>query len=277
VIPRTPLLKNMILEWFPTKECPHCGVDDFGLWDLFKLTIGDSGSIKCRNCGGSVRLSGWNKLLTLLATALLPVLGLVLVLLSPWVPEWVIIILIIAWVPLPTMLFAKPAAAEILKADIPPFTVDPRNDKSIVISGWTEDELRKALDDFIEDGSSDSPPKVDVQKRLENLYLLTFPEDIRPSEFVAMVNYLNYPIDLSPAGRAITVAGRATLNSDFEGIPQSLIGKKAVLYVPENDEDYDVVYLRAETGTILENSFNRETWRQVKEPRMGDGVKRLSF
>jgi|GEM_PF-1105031 len=265
----------MIWEWFPTKECPHCGVDDFGLWDLFKLTIGDSGSIECRNCGGLVLLSGWNKFLTLLTTALLPVLGLVL--LSPWVPEWIIIVLIIAWLPLPTMLFAKPAAAEIPKADLPPFTADPHNDKAITVSGWTEDELRKALDDFIEDSLSASPPKIDMHKRLENLYLLTFPEDIRPSEFIAMVNYLNYPIDLSPAGRTITVAGNATLNSDFGGIPQSLIGKKAVLYVPDNDEDYDVVYLCAETGTILETSFNRETWRQVTEPRMGSEVKRLSL
>jgi len=255
------------------KECPHCGVDDFGLWDLFKLTIGDS--IECGNCGGSVRLSGWNKFLTLLTTALLPVLGLVL--LSPWVAEWIIIVLIIAWLPLPTMLFAKPAAAEIPKAALPPFTPDPRNDKAIMVNGWNDDELRKALDDFSDEDGSGLPPKIDIHKRFENFYLLTFPEDIRASDFVALVNYLNYPIDLSPEGRTITVAGKVTLNSDFEGIPQSLIGKKAVLYVPDNDEDYDVVYLRAETGTILETSFNRETWRQVTEPRMGSEVKRLSL
>jgi hypothetical protein len=270
-----PSAQNMIWEWFPTKLCPHCGVDDFGLWDLFKLTIGDSGSSECRNCGGLSRLSGWNRFLTLLTTALLPILGLAL--LSPWVPEWIVIVLIIAWVPLPTMLLAKPVAAEFPKANLPPFTADPHNDKAITVSGWTEDELRMALDDFIEEDASGSPPKIVMHKRFENLYHLTFPEDIRASDFIALVNYLNYPIDLSVAGRTITVVGKTTLNSDFAQAPGSLMGKKAILYVPDNDEDYDVVYLQAETGTILETSLSRETWHQVNEPRMGNEVKRLSL
>ena len=258
------------------KECPHCGVDDFGLWDLFKLTLDYSTPSECRNCGGLVRNSGWSQFLTLLTTALLLVLGFVL--LSPFVPEWIAISLLIALIPLPTMLFAKPVEAQVPKDDLPPFAPDPHNDKTIMVSGWNEEELRKALDDFIEEDTSGSPPKIDMHKRFESLYRLTFPEDIPASDFVALVNYFNYPIDLSLAGRTITVAGKATLNSAFEGISESLMGKKAIFYVPENDEDYDVVYMRTEAGDVFAKSFNQEGgWRRVDDSRLPGEVKALTL
>lgn len=258
------------------KECPHCGVDDFGLWDLFKLTLNYSTPSECRNCGGLVCNSGSSEFLTLLTTALLLVLGFVL--LSPFVPEWIAISLLIALIPLPTMLFAKPVEAPVPKADLESLDPDPHNDKEIIVSGWNEEDLSTALDDFIGQGASGSPPKIGMQKRFENLYSLTFPEDIAASGFVALVNYLNYPIDLSLAGRTITVAGKATLNAAFAGMPGSLMGKTAIFYVPENDEDYDVVYLRTEAGDVFAKSLNQAGgWRRVDDPRISVEVKALTW
>src|SRR5437899_2417501 len=111
---------------YVNKECPYCGVDLFGLWDLFKLTLDYSTPSECRNCGGLVRNSGWSQFLTLLTTALL--IGLDFILLSPFVPEWVVFSSLIALVPLPTMLFAKPVRAEVPQTDLPPFITDPNND-----------------------------------------------------------------------------------------------------------------------------------------------------
>jgi hypothetical protein len=258
------------------KECPHCGVDDFGLWDLFKLTLNYSTPSECRNCGGLVRNSGWGQFLTLLTTALLLVLGFVV--LSPLVPEWIAISLLIALIPLPTMLFAKPVEAPVPKADLESFAPDPHNDKAIIVSGWNEEELNKALDDFMPQDPASSPPRIAIHQRFENLYRLTFPEDSPPSGFAALVNYLNYPIDLSLAGRTVTVAGKATLNSAFAGIPESLMGKSAIFYVPENDEDYDVVYLRTEAGDVFANSLNQEGgWRRVDDPRISVEVRALTW
>lgn len=257
------------------KECPHCGVDRFGLWDLFKLTLGYSDPVECRNCGGLVCNSGWSQFLTVLTTALL--IGLDFVLLSPFVSEWVVFSSLIALIPLPTMLFAKPVKTETPKADLPPFIADPNNDKAITVSGWNEEELSKALDDFNGLDTSDPPPKIDIQKRFEKLFRLTFPEDTSVFDFVALVNYLNYPIDLGSPEREITVAGKTTLNSAFAGIPESFWGKRAILYVPQNDEDYDVVYLQTEASAFA-NSFNQEGgWRRVDDPRLSSQVKALTW
>jgi hypothetical protein len=256
------------------KECPHCGVDLFGLWDLFKLTLDYSTPAACRNCGGLVRNSGRSEFLTLLTTALL--VGLDFILLSPFVAEWVVFSSLIALVPLPTMLFAKPVRAEVSKVDLPPFIADPNNDKAITVSGWNGKELGKALDDFSGQDKSGSRLKIDIQGRFENLYRLTFPEDISVFDFIALVNYLNYPIDLGSPEREIRVAGQSTLNSAFAGIPESLWGKHAILYVPENDENYDVVHLQTEAGAFA-NSFNHEGgWRRVDDPRLPSEVQALT-
>lgn len=257
------------------KECPHCGVDDFRLWDLFNLTLNYSTPSECRNCGGLVRISGSSRFLTLLTTALLAVLGFVL--LSPFVPEWLVISLLIALIPLPTMLFAKPVKAEDPQTDSSPFTPDPDNDKAILIQGWNEDELRKILDDFVEqDLSVFAAFRIEIQKRFENSFALTFPEDIHPDEFVSLINYLAYPFRFDLAGRSIIVAGKTTLNSDFDGLPKSLEGKKALLYLPEDDDDYQVVYLQIESGVTLAKSFNEGTWQQVKDARLSSAVKSLT-
>jgi hypothetical protein len=258
------------------KECPHCGVDDFRLWDLFNLTLNYSTPSECRNCAGLVRISGSSRFLTLLTTALLAVLGFVL--LSPFVPEWLVISLLIALIPLPIMLFAKPVKSEDPQTDSSPFTPDLENDKAILIRGWNEDELGKILDDFVEtDLSAFAAFRIEIQKRLENSFALTFPEDIHPDEFVCLINYLAYPFDFDLAGRSIVVAGKTTLNSDFDGLPKSFEGKKALLYLPQNDDDYQVVYLQIEPGVTLAKSFNEGAWRKVKDARLSSAVMSLTW
>ena len=258
------------------KECPHCGVDDFRLWDLFNLTLNYSTPSECRNCGGLVRISGSSRFLTLLTTALLAVLGFVL--LSPFVPEWLVISLLIALIPLPTMLFAKPVKSEDPQTDSSPFTPDLENDKAILIQGWNEDELRKILNDFVEqDLSVFAAFRIEIEKRLDNSFALTFPEDIHPDEFVSLINYLAYPFGFDLAGRSIIVAGKTTLNSDFDGLPKSLAGKKALLYLPEDDDDYQVVYLQIESGVTLAKSCNEGTWRKVKDAKLSSAVKSLTW
>jgi hypothetical protein len=80
-------------------------------------------------------------------------------------------------------------------------------------------------------------------------------------------------LDLST--RSITVVGKATLNAGFDGIDPSFFGKKAVLYIPESDQDHDVVYMQTESGINLANSFTVLTWRKVNDARLSDDVKNL--
>lgn len=258
-----------------TKECPHCGVDDFGLWDLFKLTYRFFTPSECKNCGGLIRNSGPSGVLTLLTTALLFLVGLLFI--APLVAEWVFILGLIAVLPLPTMIFAHPIEAHIPPANPPPFIPDPNNQKQIVLRGWNEEELARALADFTGRGSSGRPAQIEVLEFLEHSYRLTFPEDISISNFVALIHYLNYPLDLGAVDREITVAGSVTLNSEFVGIPKSLWETSAIVYVPADDKDFDVVYMSAGTDQAFAFPLNQTAyWRRVTDPRIPDHIRTLA-
>jgi hypothetical protein len=162
-------------------------------------------------------------------------------------------------------------------ATIPNFTPNPENDKVILVQGWNEAEIRKIIHDFTETYKSDGYPAYTIEphKQSENLYRLTLPQDIHPQLFTFLVNYLAYPFNLDLRNRSLIVGGKTTLSSGFEGIDSSLVGKKAILYLPENDQDHDVVYLQTESGINLANSFTELRWRRVNDARLSSGVKNL--
>jgi hypothetical protein len=174
------------------------------------------------------------------------------------------------------VLAAKPVKADGGQTDLIAFTPDPHNDKMILIQGWNEAELRQLLADFIEaDLAAFAAFRIEVRPRVENLFELTFPEDIHPTEFLSLINYLAYPINCDLNERSIVVAGKTSLNSDFDGLPRSLEGQKAILYLPDRNEPPDVIYLQTESGATMAKSFNEGTWRQVEAPRLPSAVEAL--
>jgi hypothetical protein len=257
------------------KKCPHCHEETFGWREL--ITLDFFSSDQCKNCHKCVRNSGWRQLI-----APLVFISIVLATIQLWrfiPPETSVLLIPVAAIVLGAVLvlIAKPVKAEDPQTDLSPFTPDPENDKAILVQGWNEDELSKILDDFVdEDLSAFAAFRIELKKLLENSFALTFPEDVHPAEFLSLINYLAYPINFDPAGRSIIVAGKATLNSDFDGLPKSLAGKKAFLYLPENDEDYDVVFLQTESGVTLARSFNEGVWRKVKDTRLSSAVMSLT-
>ena len=77
----------------------------------------------------------------------------------------------------------------------PKFIPDLLNDKVIVVKGWNEAEIQKAIDDFVESYQGQSYPDYEIEphKQAENLFRLTFAKDIHPKLFTFLVNYLAYP------------------------------------------------------------------------------------
>jgi len=258
---------------FLTKECPHCHEDSFGVRELFSLNYFSED--KCKACGKLVRNDGFRQFLTVPAILVALFLGLAVFasLPNPLEPFGLLLFVILA--ALPVIILAQPVRLD-PKSDLAPFTPDPDNDKIIVVKGWNEDELPRILDDFIEaDTSGVASYKIEVEKRDEDLYSLTFPQDIHAAVFGFLVNCLAYPTNFALAGRSIMVAGKTMLSSDFQGIPESLAEKKAIIYVPENDQDYDVIYLLVETGATFANAFSEGVWREVKDARLSSEVKML--
>lgn len=246
------------------KECPHCHEDSFGWRELIVLDYFSSN--ECKACGKLVRNDGLRQFLTVPAILCVLFLGLVVCSVLPGSMEALGLLFIFVLIGLSLLLLAKPSKFEDPNAGFPSFTPDLNNDKAIMVSGWEENELGRIVDDFRQ-GTIDPPMEIEIQKPHHNQFVLTFPGDIAASDFAALVNYLNYPIDFDLADRPLTVAGRTTLNSDFTGIPESLMGKKAILYVPENDDDYTIVYLQTETDTFAE-SINEMVWQRVDAPRL---------
>jgi len=190
---------------------------------------------------------------------------------------WLLMVLVLVALIAAACLSSRGRGASPQSVTMPSFTPNPENDKVVLVKGWNEVEIRKIIRDFMETYKNDGYPAYPIEphKQSENLYRLTFPQDIHPLLFTFLVNYLAYPFDLDLKNRSIIVAGKTTLNSGFEGIDSSLVGKKAILYIPENDQDHDVVYMRTESGVNLMNSFTELRWRRVNDARLANEVKSL--
>ena len=244
-----------------TRECPHCHTDAFGLYDL--VTLDYFHPSNCPNCNGLIRSSGW-------AQFLRPTITIVWILLLMsglnFFPTWLVYSVLIFTVVLPWLILSRPVRADTPRVDLPPFTPDLHNDKSIVVKGWGENELRKIIDDFIAENPR-VPNRVETHKHFEREWELRFPEDLPAFEFIAMVNYLTYPLNLQAADD-VSVLGQATLTSDFQGMPQRFIGTKAIFYVPENDEDFDVVFVKADNRAIFSYSLSEQMWKLVSETQV---------
>jgi hypothetical protein len=231
------------------KKCPHCQEDTFGWRELIALDYFTPD--QCKACGKLVRNDGVRQFLIFPAILAALFVGIVVFSLTPSSLQPLGVIFIILLVGLSNILLAKPAKIELPKADRPPFSPDPNNDKMIAVTGWNENELHKIVDDFSAQDSN-LPSSIEVQMVYDDYFRLTFPEDLSPFDFAALVNYLNYPFDFDLASHTIAVAGKTSLSSDFQGIPAPLVGKKAIVYVPEDDQDYTVVHMRTDSG----NSFS---------------------
>lgn len=258
------------------KTCPYCreySFDERALFDLSYFT-----PTACKSCGKLVRNDGLRQLLVVPAIVAGLIIG-ALILFA--VPSWLtpvawVLIAILGIIPL--LLLPKPVKADQPELNLTPFEPDANNDKVIIVCGWNEDELITILDGFAAEDRPGAPvERIEMHEQQEDCYRLSFPEDIHPFLFTTLVNYLLYPIEFGIGDGSINAAGKTTLDSAFEGIPESLCGQKAVLYVPEDDQDHDVVYLQTESGVNLAYSFVEETgWRLVKNARLSLDVKRVA-
>lgn len=189
---------------------------------------------------------------------------------------WLILLLVVVAVVTVGCISFRGKSTSSASAKPPSFTPNPQNDKVVLVKGWEENEIRKIVRDFIQTYENDGYPAytIEPQKPSENLYRLTFPQDIHPRLFIFLVNYVAYPFDLDLKNRSIVVGGKTTLSAGFE-IDPALVGKKAIFYIPEKDEERSVVYMQTESGVTLAKSFSEMEWKRVDDPRLPNEVTNL--
>jgi hypothetical protein len=163
------------------------------------------------------------------------------------------------------------------QTSVTPFVPDPHNDKVVFVQGWDETQMRKIIADFVKNYENDGYPPYSIEphKQDDRLFRLQFPNDIHPLLFTFLVNYIAYPFDLDLTNRPIVVAGKTTLTRGYDGLDDSLVGRKALLYLPENDQDYTIVYMHFSDGTTYANSFQDLEWRRVTDAHLSSEVTRL--
>ena len=142
------------------------------------------------------------------------------------------------------------------------------NKKEIIVSGWSSEELSGILTDFADFYSNDLGPNFDFQvcPHDNGSTWITFPHDIPAQQYSFLINYLQYPKNHDLKAHSISVVGKALLSPDFHA-PSNLGGKKAVFYIPSNDQDYDLVYVRVGDETF-KNSFAARHWKKVMDSRI---------
>ena len=148
-----------------------------------------------------------------------------------------------------------------------PFVGDPNNDKRVTVRGWQPETLSTILRDFAK--MYDLPPTfaMTVAGTVAGTTALSFPNDLPSDTFLFLVNYLHYPIDQDLSAVSVAAVGSVTLTSAF-GVPEpSLVGKRALVYVPDRDEDHDVVYVEVVADSAYAVSFTNLRWQRTESPR----------
>ena len=146
------------------------------------------------------------------------------------------------------------------------FTPDPNNDKALLVYGWSETEVRKMLADFATMYELNNGFSYRIRAQGQQLQV-AFPEDIEPGLFAFLVNYVRYPKNVESGERKVESIGVTTLSPDF-GLPTpALAGKRAVIYVPVGDKEFDRVFVRVD-GKTFENSFAATCWQVVSDAQM---------
>lgn len=164
------------------------------------------------------------------------------------------------------------ARATTRKRLVPGFIPDPANDKELIVKGWTEKELRQIMAHFekMYQGQLGAAFSVAISRNSTDVRL-RFPQDIPAVEFCFLVNYIHYPEGFDLKDRSVTVFAKTTLSRDFNVPEESLLGQRAIIYVPANDTDFDVVYVTT-GGRTFENSFASQSWKAVADPRIPSGI-----
>jgi hypothetical protein len=149
----------------------------------------------------------------------------------------------------------------------------PANGKEVVVRGWNNEELSGILTDFADayDNDLGSGFDYEVQPHDNGSIRITFPHDIPALQFSFLVNYLQYPKNYDLKGRSISVVGKALITPNFHPPSKDLVSQNAVFYVPSNDQDYDLVYVRVGDETF-ENSFAARCWKRVADSRIPSDV-----
>ncbi|MBA4057035.1 MAG: hypothetical protein C0490_20135 [Marivirga sp.] len=132
-------------------------------------------------------------------------------------------------------------------------SMDNPNEKLIVVKGPKEEQMKKVLEKFCEMyNQNGSTTILKFYKKGDDTFFITFPSDIDFELFCYLINYIKYPMDINYKVEAIgwTIADHVdSWNTKY------INGKKVIVFIDPDDQEYDNVMLTTEDNAAYEIGF----------------------
>ena len=134
-----------------------------------------------------------------------------------------------------------------------------RNDKIVSVRNVQKLELIRAVQDFCRlynDGIYKAIPKLHTIS--DNEFAITFPFDTEFEIFCYFINYMVYPENIEYSAKVTAW----TKVSESDNCPiTDLLHKDVMMYIPQNDEEFDNVHLTAFDNKCykIDFSFEKDT------------------
>ena len=149
-----------------------------------------------------------------------------------------------------------------------------RHDFSLLALGWSGQELERILSDYCAKYGlprdtfmierSDHDP---VQVRSHS--------GIHASHVFTLVNYIHYPEGFDPTDRDVCAVAAVKLSRATGLPPGAATGETVWVYVPAEDQDYDLTFVQRASGQTYRVSFTNFAWVAVENPRLNPAIRQL--
>ena len=146
------------------------------------------------------------------------------------------------------------------------------NDTEVVVlvRAWKGAELDRILADFRETyGLPHDQFAVAYQE--PEIARIRLNRPLPSYQLLFLINYMRYPRGFDLTSRAPLPVAVVALNEQF-GAKPSLAGQRAAIYVPANDEEFDEVFLKLDSGATYRIPFTDMAWRPVADGREPRGL-----
>jgi hypothetical protein len=135
------------------------------------------------------------------------------------------------------------------------------NDKLLIVGKISYDDVKKAITGFCNMyNQEDWAALPRLIKLAEGQFAITFPYDVEFRILCFFVNYLAYPEDLNINPE---VTGWTTTTPGDYWIKSEAVDKKAMLFLPKIDTEYDFVLMTTEDNIGYKLSFASRAQKQL--------------
>jgi len=133
-------------------------------------------------------------------------------------------------------------------------TVGKVNDKIILVNNVNHEDIRKALVAFCNMYNKDAFAALPRLWQLSSTsFAITFPFDADIATFCFAINYLKYPSNIEWHAQ---VRAWATTKSSDDWIPNQATNKESMLFLANDDTEYDNVFLTTNNNIGCKLSFS---------------------